>query len=121
MDLALVDSGVDVDENKYVPSCAGGVGADGSTVDDGGLATITNGDIVTGGLIVDTGEDALVDDVDGASPNCVNLPKGTNPLLKKFLNRGSPHGSNWGQEPQRSKISLLVPTPLKVPKTHHLG
>ena len=67
MDLALVDSGVDVDENKYVPSCAGGVGADGSTVDDGGLATITNGDIVTGGSIVDTGEDALVDDVDGAS------------------------------------------------------
>ena len=77
-----------MDENENSSSCSGGGGADGSTVDGDGLATVTTGDIVTDGsiAIVGIGGDAnnvdgaavddgimvpmLADDADGASVGC---------------------------------------------------
>ena len=64
-----------MDENEYVTVCAGDVGADGSTgddsglatIDDSGLATITTGGIATSGAIVGTGGDALVDNAAGTA------------------------------------------------------
>ena len=59
-----------MDENEYVTVCAGDGGADGSTDDGSGLATIddcelaiiTAGGIVTGDAVVGIGGDALFDD-----------------------------------------------------------
>ncbi len=73
VDLELALSGVDcqslgggVDENEYLSSYSGDVGAGGSTADDSGLATITNGGNVIIGAIVGTEGDAVVDDTAGA-------------------------------------------------------
>ena len=62
-----------MDENENSSSCVGGKGADGSTVDDDGLATtVTVGDdelatITNGVALVGTGEDTVVEDGDGAA------------------------------------------------------
>ena len=73
VDLELALSGVDcqslgggVDENEYLSSYSGDVGAGGSTADDSGLATITNGGNVIIGAIVGAEGDAVVDDTAGA-------------------------------------------------------
>jgi len=73
VDLELALSGVDcqslgggVDENEYLSSYSGDVGAGGSTADDSGLATITNGGNVIVGAIVGAEGDAVVDDTAGA-------------------------------------------------------
>ena len=55
-----------MDESEYVSSYSGDVGAGGSTADDRGLATITNGGNVTIGALVGTVGDAVVDDTAGA-------------------------------------------------------
>jgi len=71
-----------VDEKEKSSSCVGGEGADGSTVDDDGLATtITVGDdgvatITNGVALVGTGGDTVVDDVDGAAVAVVSVDGG---------------------------------------------
>ena len=73
VDLELALSGVDcqslgggVDENEYLSSYSGDVGAGGSTADDSGLVTITNDGNVIIGAIVGAEGDAVVDDTAGA-------------------------------------------------------
>jgi hypothetical protein len=83
VDLDLALSGVDcqslgggVDESEYVSSYSGDVGAGGSTADDRGLATITNGGNMTIGALVGTEGDAVVDDTSGALGNAAGASDG---------------------------------------------
>ena len=74
-----------MDENEYVTVCAGDGGADGSTDDGSGLATIddcelaiiTAGGIVTGDAVVGIGGDALFDDAIGAADDAAGASDAT--------------------------------------------
>ena len=65
-----------MDESEYVSSYSGDVGAGGSTADDRGLATITNGGNVTIGALVGTEGDAVVDNTSGALGNAAGASDG---------------------------------------------